>query len=96
MATTYKIMLMKTIKSFQYCLKTNQTNKRQLEEILFGCNFLYNKLLKDKIKKDEEKTKQLTLSEQSQFTTQLRKENSCLQIINRQILNEVIMRVNKT
>ena len=56
------------MKTFQYYLKTNQTNKKQLESILFGCNFLYNELLKDKVKRDKENLKQLTLSEQSVFT----------------------------
>ncbi|CAG8547445.1 516_t:CDS:2 [Cetraspora pellucida] len=88
--------LMKIIKSFQYYIKTNTTNKKQLENILFGGSFLYNELLKDKIKRDKDKNRQLILSEQSKLLTKLRKENKCLQITNRQILNEVIMRVNKT
>ncbi|KLL04772.1 MAG: transposase IS605 [Mycoplasmataceae bacterium RV_VA103A] len=87
---------MKIIKSFQYYIKTNTTNKKQLENILFGCSFLYNELLKDKIKRDKDKSRQLTLSEQSKLLTKLRKEKECLQITNRQILNEVIIRVNKT
>lgn len=85
-----------TIKTFQLYLKPNKTTKQQLGKILFGCNFLYNKLLKEKIGRDKDSLKQPNLSEWSRILTKLRRENDCLKIINRQILNEVIMRVNKT
>jgi putative transposase len=87
---------MKIIKTFQYYLKTNITTKNQLNKTLEGCNFVYNELLKDKIKRDKNKEKQLSLSNQSKFLTKLRKENDFLKTINRAVLNETVFRVNQT